>query len=142
MMRSLLTCAILLASCQVAPKPDVGATPSAPAAATGDAVPAELRATFDRLLAAMLAEDLAGITREALPHAVTVTTTPRGEYGTDLSLPFVKSASFDRTLRVSHRNGACCMLLRTGSSYFHFVEIPEGGARTWKLYRYGDKPIE
>ena len=77
-----------------------------------------------------------------LPYSVAVTTIPRNEklseYGTDMNLPFLKTGFHKQILNL-RKESECCYLIRTASSYIRYIKTAEG---YWKIYNYGDKPIE
>ncbi len=104
--------------------------------------PPALLAAYEGLVLALERGDPGEINKHCLPQAVSLSTAPRPaktrEYGTDVNLPFIKQG-FDRHVRSLRRDALDVYLVRTGSSYLFFVEGKQSG---WKLYRYGDKPIE
>ena len=77
-----------------------------------------------------------------LPYAVSFTTVARGEanneYGVDMNLPFLKTA-FHKQIMNLRMESEYCFLLRTGTSYIRYIKTASGD---WKIYNYGDKPIE
>lgn len=83
-----------------------------------------------------------GIEAFLLPRAVEVTRGRRPaatqEYGRDLNLPFLR-ARFSAAVRGVYKEGDDCYPVRTDTSLVRFVQT-KGGA--WKVYRYGDKPID
>jgi hypothetical protein len=107
-----------------------------------EALPDPLFAAYKRLIRALERGDQAEIDKHCLPHAVSYTSTPRPtktrEYGTDVNLPFLKQG-FDKYVRALRKDSPDTYLIRTGSTYMYFVKASRIG---WKLYRYGDKPIE
>ena len=77
-----------------------------------------------------------------LPHSVDITTASRVqeqvEYGTAMNLPFLKTRFQPRILNL-RKESEHCYLIRTGSSYIRYVET---ASNEWKIYNFGDKPIE
>ena len=86
--------------------------------------------------------DQGDIQKHCLPHSVTFTTAARSEktreYGPDINLPFLKKG-FHKYILNLRKDSEDTYLIRTGSSYMWWVRTKSEG---WKLYRYGDKPIE
>ncbi len=83
--------------------------------------------------------DLSGF---ILPHSVPITTTPRQkkqlEYGIGMNIPFLKTRFQKQILNLA-KYSKDCYLIRTGSSYMRYVKT---ASNQWKIYHYGDKPIE
>ena len=103
-------------------------------------IPEELQKVFDGLIRAFEAANDQQIYSFALEGAVTVTAQERKEnpeYGTYINLPFLKKG-FDKKIFRAIEGTDGTYLIRTGSSYLRFVFY----RNAWKLYRYGDKPIE
>jgi len=103
-------------------------------------LPDELRKAYDVLIRAFEAADVPGIRGCALQGALVITSEERSanrECGMDLNLPFLKHGFSKKVLRALEEDDGT-YLLRTATSYLHFVPYRNG----WKLYRYGDKPIE
>ena len=105
-------------------------------------LPPDLHARYEQLVRAFRSGNVDDIQTICLPNAITITTHVRwgdnSEYGIDINIPFARDRFASEILDVSiEPDGA--YLLRTSSSYLFFVETKQHG---WKLYRYGDKPIE
>ena len=73
-----------------------------------------------------------------VPNAQSTRPKASREYGQDMNLPFLKRG-FHKYILNLRKESDESYLIRTGSSYLFFVRISGGD---WKLYRYGDKPIE
>jgi hypothetical protein len=77
-----------------------------------------------------------------LPQAVEITTAARPEtsreYGTTISLPFLKSGFHPNVFSI-RKDAADSWLVRTGTTALWYVETKTGG---WRVYRYLDKPIQ
>lgn len=77
-----------------------------------------------------------------LPYSVQFSSDQRTglyrEYGTGINLPFLKSHFHKQILNLRWENDSC-LLVRTGSSYIRYVQTSKN---EWKIYNYGDKPIE
>jgi len=76
-----------------------------------------------------------------LPDVVAISIKPRTEhqeYGGDLNLPFAKERFSEQIMGMS-RLSASTYSIRTATSYISFVETASDG---WKIFRYGDKPIQ
>ena len=77
-----------------------------------------------------------------LPQAVEISSAARPEksreYGTEISLPFLKSGFQPKVFSI-RRDAADAWLVRTGSTALWYVETKTGG---WRVYRYLDKPIQ
>lgn len=77
-----------------------------------------------------------------LPNSVTISTALRPKRrrytAHDLNLPFLES-DFSREILHAEKKSEHTFLLRTATSYLRLVETATG---TWKIYGYGDKPIE
>jgi hypothetical protein len=105
-------------------------------------LPDDLYTVYAQLVAAVETGDQGAIQQYCLPQAVTFTTGARPEasreYGQDMNLPFLKRG-FHKYILNLRKDSDDSYLIRTGSSYLFFVRTKRGG---WKLYRYGDKPIE
>ena len=105
-------------------------------------IPQTLYTAYSQLVTAMKAGNSERIKSHCLAHAVTITASPRQpgheEIGIDINLPYAKSM-FSPLIMGSREDPLNCFLIRTGTSYFHFIRVDNAG---WKLYRYGDKPIQ
>jgi hypothetical protein len=117
--------------------------PSALKTIAPKSIPTELQEVSSRLIKAMQDGDKKEIEKYCIPYAVDITTEPRHEnsedFGRDINLPFVQKGAFDKTVRFANRLAEGCYVLHTQSSHLSFVEIKASG---WKLYRYGDFPVE
>ena len=105
-------------------------------------LPDDLYDAYAAFVKAIETADQGTIRRHCLPHSVTFTTAPRidkmREYGPDINIPFLKKG-FHKYILNLRKDSEDTYLIRTGSSYTWFVRTKSEG---WKLYRYGDKPIE
>jgi len=105
-------------------------------------LPDSLYTVYAQLVEAIESGDQDAIQQYCLPEAVTITTGARPEqtraYGQDMNLPFLKRG-FGKDILNLRKDSDQSYLIRTGSSYLFFVRVHSTG---WKLYRYGDKPIE
>lgn len=105
-------------------------------------LPKDLYDTYAELVKAIETADQADIQGYCLPHSVTFTTGVRPEksreYGADMNIPFLKKG-FRKDILNLRKDSEDTYLIRTGTSYLFFVRTKTTG---WKLYRYGDKPIE
>lgn len=105
-------------------------------------LPEELYEAYAAFVKAVETGDQGEIKKHCLPHSVTFTTEPRPEkgreYGRDMNIPFLKNGFYKNILSL-RKDSTDTFLIRTGSSYMWFVKTKSEG---WKLYRYGDKPIE
>jgi len=105
-------------------------------------LPDDLYAVYAHLVEAIESGDRDAIEQYCLPEAVTFTTDIRPEqtreYGQDMNLPFLKRG-FHKYILNLRKDSDQSYLIRTGSSYLFFVRVHSTG---WKLYRYGDKPIQ
>ncbi len=102
----------------------------------------DLYDAYAAFVKAIRTADEGAIQRHCLPHSVTFTTGSRPEktreYGQDINIPFLKKG-FHKYILNLRQDSEDTYLIRTGSSYMWFVKTTSEG---WKLYRYGDKPIE
>ncbi len=76
-----------------------------------------------------------------LPDSVEITTAARKqnqEYGRSLNLPFLREGFTPGILNAA-KPDENVIVLRTGTSYLRYIKTSAGD---WKLYGYGDKPIE
>jgi len=106
-----------------------------------EAIPADLYEAYAGLVSAIETGEQGNIQKYCLPHCVTFTTEERPEmreYGQDMNIPFLKKG-FISAIETVRKDSNDVWLLRTGSSYLFFVRTKSMG---WKLYKYGDKPIE
>lgn len=105
-------------------------------------LPKDLYDTYADLVKAIETGDQASIQRYCLPHSVTFTTKTRPEksreYGQDMNLPFLKKGFYKDILNL-RKDSQDTYLIRTGTSHLFFVRTKTMG---WRLYRYGDSPIE
>lgn len=103
-------------------------------------LPEDLYKTYEELVQVMTGKQVR-IKEFCLPHAITITTALRPEksreYG-PMNLPFLKNG-FHKYILNLRKDSDDTYLIRTGSSYMWFVKTKSEG---WKLYRYGDKPIQ
>ncbi|MBA4064484.1 MAG: hypothetical protein C0501_12370 [Isosphaera sp.] len=103
-----------------------------------DAPPTGLVTTYAAFVAAVRTGDVA---KFCLPHAVEVSGKPdpaRGDYGSGMNLPWMKQLFREKVVSC-RRDGDDGFLIRTSSSYLHWVQTRSG---EWRIYRYGDKPVE
>lgn len=105
-------------------------------------MPEDLYGAYEKLVRAMELGQEEEIASFSLPHSISITRDARSaksrDYGEDMNLPFLKSG-FSKYIVSLRKDSADTFLVRTSSSYFYFVRTK---ASIWKLYRYGDKPIE
>jgi hypothetical protein len=105
-------------------------------------VPDALYQTYAKLVKAMRAGSEEDIRLYCLPHAFLIEPDPRPEkaqqYGRDMNLPFLKTRFRPEILAV-RKDPYGCYVLNTATSYFFFLETKNAG---WKVYRYGDTPIQ
>ncbi len=105
-------------------------------------LPDDLYTVYASLVDAIESGDQGAIQQYCLPQAVTFTTAVRPEssreYGQGMNMPFLKRG-FHKYILNLRKDSDQSYLIRTGSSYLYFVRTHGGD---WKLYRYGDKPIE
>lgn len=105
-------------------------------------IPVDLYRAYEELVAALARGDASAIEQLCLPRSVLITREERPTkeriFGEDINLPFAR-AGFHRYVLAVQRYATDTYHLRTASSYMYFVKTSTGG---WKLYRYGDKPIE
>jgi hypothetical protein len=82
------------------------------------------------------------IEKHCLPHSVTITTAGRPketrEEGWNINIPYLQSG-FSKQIEGFKKESEDTYLIRTASSYMRFVNTRSEG---WKLYDYGDRPIE
>ena len=104
-------------------------------------LPKELRETYDALVKSFESGKKEAIEPFILRYAIVITTghrpKKREEYG-PMNTPFLKS-HFLKDIQAFRKEKDGTYLVRTGTSYLRFVETKNYG---WKLYDYGDKPIE
>ncbi len=107
------------------------------------AIPPKVKATYEKLVKVLRSGDEAVIKKMTLHDSVMVTSQPRApgkeEWGREINLPFIRSGFQDEIQLTRSYDGGDVFFIRTNTSYFMFVETKKSG---WKLYRYGDKPIE
>ncbi len=105
-------------------------------------LPDSLYKAYADLVKAIQTGEQGNIERHCLPFSVTFTTKDRPpasrEYGQDINMPFLKDG-FHKYIFSFEERPDDTYLIHTGSTYMFFVETKTAG---WKLYRYGDKPIE
>ena len=105
-------------------------------------VPDDLYRAYETLAEAMKRADQDRIEALSLPGSIRISTGRRPgtsiEYGTDLNLPFLRERFMPQIL-VVRKERDDVYLLRTGTSYLRFVATRAGA---WRLYHYGDKPIQ
>jgi hypothetical protein len=105
-------------------------------------LPGELLDTYGRFVTATKEPTPEVFNEFCLPNSVEITVDPRPEkgrfYGRDLNLPFLKNEFASRILVLRNEDGKA-FLIRTATSYIRFVDTAATG---WKIYDYGDKPIE
>ena len=105
-------------------------------------LPDDLYDAYAAFIGAIETADFGEIQKHCLPHSVSFTTAARSqkmrEYGPDINIPFLKKG-FHKYILNLRKDSEDTYLIRTGSSYTWFVRTKSEG---WKLYRYGDKPIE
>lgn len=103
-------------------------------------LPKPVQAAYDDFVRVLEKGNPDEIKAAMLAGAVEITSQPRkdnAEYGTDINLPFL-SKGFRKEVMNTRKEKDGTYLVRTSSSYLRFVETKQG----WRLYRYGDKPIE
>ena len=103
-----------------------------------DYPPEKLRLTYAAFVASV---ETGGQAAFCLPHGVEVNPQAdpkREEYGTGINIPWMKT-HFSPHVWSCRKDPNDTFLIRTGSSYLFWVQTRAG---EWKLYRYGDKPIE
>lgn len=105
-------------------------------------LPDDLYETYAALAKVLKTADRGDIERFCLPGSIRYTTESRKgqyqEYGHDMNLHFLKSGFHADILNLM-KLSEDAFLIRTGTSYLRFVRTKTSG---WKLYDYGDKPIE
>lgn len=105
-------------------------------------LPDDLYDVYAAFIRAVKTADLGDIQKQCLPHSVTFTTVARSEkmreYGPDINIPFLKKG-FHKYILNLRKDSQDTYLIRTVSTYMWFVRTKSEG---WKLYRYGDKPIQ
>lgn len=105
-------------------------------------LPEDLYDAYAAFVKAIETADQGTIRKHCLPHSVKFTTDVRPEktreYGQDMNIPFLKKG-FHKYILNLRKDSEDTYLVRSGSSYMWFVRTKSEG---WKLYRYGDKPIE
>ena len=105
-------------------------------------LPDDLYDVYAAFIRAVKTADLGDIQKQCLPHSVTFTAVARSEkmreYGPDIYIPFLKKG-FHKYILYLRKDSQDTYLIRTVSTYMWFVRTKSQG---WKLYRYGDKPIE
>lgn len=105
-------------------------------------LPDDLYHAYAALVKAIESGSRDAIQKHCLPQSVTFTTGARPEkgreFGQSMNMPFLKNG-FHKYILNLRQDSKSTYLLRTGSSYMWFVKTSTEG---WKLYRYGDKPIE
>ena len=62
----------------------------------------------------------------------------RGEYGTGINIPWMRK-NFSAEVMGCRKDSDDTYLIRTGTTYTFWVRTRSEG---WKLYKYGDKPIQ
>ncbi len=104
--------------------------------------PQDLSEAYHQLVQSFRSGDSKAIQEFILGDTVKITAEPRAkdkeEYGTDINLSFAQSGFSAEVLSV-RQDAPDIYLLRTNSSYLRFVKTQQSG---WKLFEYGDKPIE
>jgi hypothetical protein len=105
-------------------------------------LPDDLYDAYSAFVAAVETADEEAIEKHCVPYSVAFTTDARPEatreYGTDINIPFLRRGFHKYILNLA-QDSEDTYLIRTGSSYMRFVRTKAEG---WKLYRYGDKPIQ
>ena len=105
-------------------------------------MPEGLHRIYVALVKAMDAGREEEIKSYSLPQSVKISRETRPEksreYGEEINLPFLKTG-FNKEIQGVRKEADGIYLIRTNTSYLFFVETKNSG---WKLYRYGDKPIE
>jgi hypothetical protein len=104
-------------------------------------LPVSLSHFYVRFVTAGRSGDPARIKSFLLPGAVEINLTPRTgnqEYGTEINVPFMKDRFSDQIV-LSRKDSNSAYLIRTGTSYISCVETASDG---WKIFLYGDKPIQ
>ena len=126
----------LMLACFLAPNVDFSAQDQ-----EKPVLPKNLRETYNALVKAFESGKKEKIESFILKYAFTITTgmrpKERQEYG-PMNLPFLKRG-FAKKIQVFRKENDGTYLIRTGTSYLRFVETKKRG---WKLYNYGDKPIQ
>jgi len=103
--------------------------------------PDALYVAHARFTQAMKAGDADAIRACCLPAAVRIDAQMRKkhvEYGSAINIAFAKTRFTPEILSLRDE-GAGCVLVRTGTSYLRYVLTAKHG---WRLYNYGDKPIQ
>jgi hypothetical protein len=107
-----------------------------------EVIPESLLEVYTELAGAIISTDWTKVQTMCLPHSVIFTKEKREdklrEYGRDMNEAFMKDSFSPLILSVT-KDSDDAYLIRTATSYLSFVHTRSG---TWKLYRYGDKPIE
>jgi hypothetical protein len=62
----------------------------------------------------------------------------RGEFGSGINIPWMQK-NFSANVLVTRQDPDDTFLIRTGTSYLYWVQTRSG---EWKLFKYGDKPIQ
>jgi len=105
-------------------------------------LPDDLYDVYAAFVKSVETADQSAIQKHCLPHSVNFTTGARPEktreYGQDINIPFLRNG-FHKFILNLRQDSEDTYLIRSGSSYMWFVKTKSEG---WKLYRYGDKPIE
>ncbi len=105
-------------------------------------LPDDLYDVYAAFIKAVKTADFGDIQKQCLPHSVSFTKDARPEkmreYGPDINIPFLKKG-FHKYILYLRKDSKDTYLIRTVSTYMWFVRTKSQG---WKLYRYGDKPIE
>ena len=105
-------------------------------------IPEPLLQVYTELAGAIVSADWAKVQTLSLPHSVNFTKEKREdksrEYGQEMNEGFMKDGFSPLILSV-RKDSDDAYLIRTGTSYLFFVHTKSGA---WKLYHYGDKPIQ
>lgn len=107
-----------------------------------ESFPESLIDAYARFMEAVRTGDQEAIEVHCLPQSITFTSVPRPEasrrLGQDMNLPFLKQG-FSGLIWSIRKEAEDRYMIRTGTSCLYFVNTPASG---WRMYRYGDKPIE
>ncbi len=105
-------------------------------------LPDDLYNVYAAFIKAINTADFGDIRQQCLSNSVSFTKDARPEkmreYGPDINIPFLKNG-FHKYILYLRKDSKDTYLIRTVSTYMWFVRTKSEG---WKLYRYGDKPIE
>lgn len=104
-------------------------------------LPSSLSQSYSSFIAACKRGDEERFKSFLRPGAVEMSLKPRTEhyeYGRDLNLPFLRDHFSDQSLGSSQLS-ASVYSIRTATTYISFVKTAAEG---WKIFRYGDKPVE